>query len=162
SVAPDATPVQSHPVRVRAVGGETNLEKEVRLTIEPCWYRFEKTWRKAEDARLEEHDTNRVYYSRIEVTRDGLDSPVRFVLVPQTTLGGPPTFYMMEDKVWVGLFRKFATPPRKLKNTGWESLAVNKKDPDTPVMGVVAADAEQCARWLGGELPTTREWDKAL
>jgi formylglycine-generating enzyme required for sulfatase activity len=29
-------------------------------------------------------------------------------------------------------------------------------------MGVVAADAEQFARWLGGELPTTRQWDKAI
>src|SRR5262249_22634123 len=68
---------------------------------------------------------------------------------------------IMEDKVWVDLFRAFASrskPP--LKNMAWKDLAINKEG-DNPVMGVVAVDAYQFARWLGGELPTARQWDKA-
>lgn len=162
-VAPDAVPVSDHPVRIQAEADGATEEKSLRLTIEPCWYRFEKNWHKAPDGQLEEHDNNRVYYSRIEVQREGLPVPVRFVLVPQTNAGDPRTFYIMEDKVWLDLFKAFAVKPAApLKSMAWKDPPINQEG-DCPVMGVAAAaDAQQFARWLGGELPTTREWDKAL
>jgi hypothetical protein len=110
----------------------------------------------------------RRYYDRIvKVLGDGTSVP--FVLVRKGRGSDPDTFYIMEDKVWVGLFRKFADEnPGRVSNSQWRdegALADQKptKDgrPRNPVMNVTVIDAWTCARWLGGNLPTVKQWNKA-
>ena len=159
-VGPDAAPAAGQAVTVTAAAGDLRQEAELRLTLEPLWYKLPAGWRAAPGATLVTNQ-NKAYYDKIDVGPK--DLPIRFLLVPYLKDGDPPTFYIMEDKVWVGAFRNFAGPARMLKNREWEELLVNRNtNLDNPVMGVVAADAEQFARWLGGELPTTRQWDRAF
>ena len=94
----------------------------------------------------------RAYYDKIDVMRGGI--PVRFLLIPKARKDDPDTFYIMEDKVWVGLYRLFAEQGKEapLLNPDWNKLTakVNKKDvamnsqADDPVMGVPAPDAALC------------------
>jgi len=159
-VGPDAAPAASQVVTVQASAGDLQQEGELRLTLEPLWYKLPADWRPAPGAVLTAL-RNKAYYDKIDV--GPRDVPARFLLVPYQKDGDPPTFYIMEDKVWVALFRKFAGPGRAMKNREWEEeVLVNRTNKEFPVMGVVAADAEQFARWLGGELPTTRQWDRAF
>jgi formylglycine-generating enzyme required for sulfatase activity len=73
-------------------------------------------------------------------------------------------FYIMENKVSTGLFRKFADErPDQVQNSDWQKEAT-ANDPDLPVMGVVAEDADRFAQWFGGanaRLPTREQWNKA-
>jgi serine/threonine protein kinase len=111
------------------------------------------------------------YYTRINrVLADGMRVP--FVFVGRDEPGQPGAadigaFYIMEDKVTYDLFTRFddfvkdqvarehANP---LKDRHWERLPWKGKH---PVLEVVADDAARCAQWLGGNLPSRREWDKA-
>jgi hypothetical protein len=110
------------------------------------------------------------YYKKI-VTFPGKERKERvvFVLIDQERDTDPATFYMMENKVWVGLFRQFAAEVKARKiisSDKWEKglkvgkLLLNEND-RMPIMGVVALDAHRFAQWLGGHLPTVRQWDKA-
>ena len=103
---------------------------------------------------------NRAYYDRIVLVRDGVEVP--FVLVRRLGNDDPPTIYIMEDKVWIALYRQFTRQPAaKLRDPQWVEQPDNKTDADCPAMLRSVADAEQFARWLGGELPTAKQWDKA-
>jgi serine/threonine protein kinase len=115
-------------------------------------------YRKAADA-IVFTDGGKRFYNRIERTLPG-GQRVEFVLIPQN--GTPPeTFYILPDKVSVDLFRAFAATTVKFRNTGWERLPSNNKDGKYPVMGVSVLDASEFAKWLGGNLPTPSEWNKA-
>src|SRR5262249_48101657 len=71
------------------------------------------------------------------------------------------TFYIMQDKVSVGLFRQFAREhPDRVKSSAWEELAKRRAD-QQPVLGAAALDAQRFAAWLGGDLPTQKQWQKA-
>jgi serine/threonine protein kinase len=79
---------------------------------------------------------------------------VRFRLI----LGGEgpnavDPFYVMESKVWNGLYRAAGmTPPA-------ESDA---NDPDAPVTGITVEEAARFAeKAVGGQLPSPRQWDHA-
>jgi serine/threonine protein kinase len=93
-----------------------------------------------------------------------LDSPyqakVEFVLIPPVG-NEPAPYYMMADKVSVGLFKKYAENATNLLDSSWNSLPSNKRDDNNPVMGVTAYDAHFFAKSLGGKLPTFRQWDNA-
>jgi hypothetical protein len=116
-------------------------------------------WGKAANAQVVNDSSNRTFYDRIDVQRDGL--AVRFVLVPRTGVTDVPTFYIMEDKVSAGLFHKFAAAePRAVSDPQWFELASNQ-EANNPVLGVVAEDAHRYALWLGGLLPTIQQWEKA-
>ena len=73
-------------------------------------------------------------------------------------------FYIMQDKVWAGLFRRFAeVKPTPVKNDEWSKFKTNDK-PRNPVLGVAVEDAQRFAQWLGGSranLPTRDQWDRA-
>jgi serine/threonine protein kinase len=101
---------------------------------------------------------------------------VVFRLVPKENPDDIDTFYIMRDKVSVGLFRKFAedqeyfrTHPKAVRPGGlWKKplpLPKNSAPPprdDVPVFNVTWAEANSFAHWLGGELPVARrQWDRA-
>ncbi|MCS6853058.1 MAG: bifunctional serine/threonine-protein kinase/formylglycine-generating enzyme family protein [Gemmataceae bacterium] len=106
------------------------------------------------------------YYKQIEITKAGI--PIRFCLIPQEFDGDPPTFYMMETKVWNELFAKFAQErPAEVRNHLWKRGGVRNEadigieNGRLPVLRVSVEDAYRFARWLGGNLPTAQQWDKA-
>lgn len=99
------------------------------------------------------------YYARIARSLPGDTTPVDFVLVPEMDKNDPKTFYIMEDKVWVGLFRKFADAnPTAITRPKWNREAADR----LPALGVAVLDAFRFASdGLGGNLPTVEQWDKA-
>ena len=104
-------------------------------------------------------------------TPDGshtFDPPIVFVLVSKIEEHeiGPPTFYMMEDKVSNRLFRQFAQA-RPEQIAGIEGMgthvslhALEGRDDDLPVFRVRVHEAYHFAEWLGGNLPTKEQWKK--
>jgi formylglycine-generating enzyme required for sulfatase activity len=113
-----------------------------------------------------EEDSKEVrYYRKIKFIRDGADIP--FVLVWQKPGAEPregapklPTFYIMENKVSLGQFRRFAEKnPKLIKERKWE----RKGGADgLPVMEVTVSEAYTFAReWMKGNLPTKQQWDWA-
>jgi formylglycine-generating enzyme required for sulfatase activity len=160
--APDAV-AGTYQVSVHAAAADRRQEvtTTLQVTIQPCAYILPNSWQRAAEGRLASHG-GKVYYDQIDVVRGG--TPVRFILIPkdQVRRDAPETFYIMRDKVTVGLFRGFAdVNAGLLKDTHWKELPANKKNPQYPVTGVIADDAHQFARWLGGYLPLTSQWDQA-
>ena len=84
---------------------------------------------------------------------------VRFRLIPEDEYSKTRSFYMMETKVWSDLFRVFAeTHPDKL---GEETLWMENPPGMLPVYHVYLQEAYWFARWMGGNLPSAKEWDTA-
>lgn len=101
------------------------------------------------------------FHERIARVVDG--ERVEFVLIRKRPgTDDPPAFYLMENKVWVAFFRKFAAAhPEQIKGKEWEDLDTNRRNERFPIFGVAIEDAHRCALWLGGKLPSRRQWDKA-
>ena len=104
-------------------------------------------------------------YDRI--TRDLANGArVEMVLILHQHDKDPPSFYMMIDKVSNEVFRAFADAhPELLTKSQWEKGGQTKEGGDLgvtevrlPVLRVTVEEAHQCATWLGGDLPTTRQW----
>lgn len=104
------------------------------------------------------------YPDQIVCERHGLSIPFRLVDSRRT---GP--FYMMENKVTNGIFARFAAEnPMAVSGAEWQrgacgpqqDLGVKGRD-DFPVYRVTCVQAERCARWLGGQLPSADQWDEA-
>jgi len=101
--------------------------------------------------------------TKIESTR--LGSQCVFILVPQSRPDEPVSFYVMEQKITNGIFAKFAKE-HPVAGSQWElggqagDKTIGHAD-DLPVLRITAAEARDCAAWLGGRLPTPREWDQA-
>lgn len=106
------------------------------------------------------------YYERIvKDCGDGLEA--EFVCIPKTETqltditSDPETYYIMVDKVSVGLFQKFA------KEAGLSEDWRSKGDPNNlklPVMYVTAKEAYEFAKKMFGDkgnLPKQVQWDKA-
>src|SRR5262249_35156440 len=106
------------------------------------------------------------WYKRVIVTPPG-QVGVKFVLVPWERTGDPPTYYVMEDKVSVEQFARFAdTNEAKLEvplpekaitlkpvdPKSWRKVASNS-NPHNPVMGIFVAQALAYARSVDGTLP---------
>jgi serine/threonine protein kinase len=100
---------------------------------------------------------DRPYYRRLVRHLDQATT-VTFVLVLKSNDGDPETFYIMEDKVSVDLFSRYAKENPKTPPHEWTLDAA----PNLPALHVWVQDAARCAAWLGGKLPTAREWDKAF
>ena len=74
----------------------------------------------------------------------------------------------MENKVSNRLFEQFAAAqPQAVVSSQWEKgPAIDMqdagiRDKDWPVFRVTAREAFDFARWMGGRLPSARQWDKA-
>src|SRR5205085_1783581 len=102
--------------------------------------------------------TGKKFYTRPTRLLPGADKPVEFILIPKTSRNDPPeTYYIMENKVSVGLFRQFAVE----HSLSWKASSQSKDD-QFPALGVSVADAHRFAsELLQGFLPTTDQWDKA-
>jgi formylglycine-generating enzyme required for sulfatase activity len=105
------------------------------------------------------------YYSKIVYKLDdGTEIPL--LLIDNRRASDPPTFYMMENKVSVQQFKEFASvhPP---SDSRWRegALAAGTKqgidNENLPVMNVSVIDSLNFARWMGGKLPSTEQWNKA-
>jgi hypothetical protein len=158
-VAPDA---KGGKVRVQATVGENEQVAMLEVTAGSLAYALPEGWVKGPEAHLEEI-AGKFYYDKIEVVRG--ENRVPFLLMPARKDPALATFYIMEDKVWVGLFEEFAEKSRKtLANQDWKDGKIvpsNDENKRYPVMGVVVDDAYACAVWLGGKLPLPRQWDRA-
>lgn len=107
------------------------------------------------------------YYSKIDFLLPDR-TPVRFILIRKRRVSDPETFYIMEDKVSVGLFKKFAdantaavSDDRWLQGALANGQPTKNGNPRHPVMNVVVEDAWRFAYWLKGDLPSADQWDKA-
>lgn len=123
----------------------------------------------AEGSKLVADRTGRKWPDSIVVTRG--DQSVVFRLIPQKHEGDPPSFYIMENKVWNDLFRA-ATLDRRFQEAldkarkGGQGWMIQEKwrlegGGRLPVTNVTVAEANLFARWLGGKLPTSKQWKKA-
>jgi hypothetical protein len=158
-VPPDAQPGPAQ-ATLQATSETGTQEVRVELNIEPLAYALPAGWKKADGATLKVVD-GRAYYDMIDVVRG--DIPVRFLLIAKAQRDDPDTFYIMEDKVWVALFRAFvngAKPETLDQKAQWKTLPDNA-EPENPVMGVTLLDADHFVEWLGGKLPLPAQWDKA-
>jgi serine/threonine protein kinase/formylglycine-generating enzyme required for sulfatase activity len=100
----------------------------------------------------------RQFYRRIVRKRPDCP-PVAFVVVPQEAASDPPTFYLMENKVWDDLFEHFRRArPEAVQATAWKA---GGQGGWLPAVRITVAEAAALASWLGGKLPTVQQWDKA-
>lgn len=180
-VLPDAPAL---PVKLTVLARANQIEvksPEVDLPIGEPAYVLPKGWKPAPGAGIKADPiTNRIYYDRIEVVRDDISVPFLLILEGEYDTRErnrrDRTFYVMQDKVWLGLFRKFADHEKArgtpLEKNYWElhmlgheggnhPYPINWHD-EHPVMAVAAPDAHRCARWLGGYLPMPTQLDKCV
>ncbi len=165
------TPKEEKPEPVRQVKDEKREPEPPEVDFLPAGVEM------ADGAKIEPVGTKH-YYDKIVKVKNG--KRVTFMLIPHQKETDPSTFYMMEDKVSNELFHAAVKDPEfqeRLK--GFE-----KKDPWTvkrqwnlggvanmedlgdtnerlPVLRITVTEAYCFARWLGGNLPTTYQWDKA-
>lgn len=121
---------------------------------------------------------NHLFFSRIATIIQG--HQVVFLLVRKTNRADPPSFYIMEDKVSNELFNLFANDqegrkrleefrqkqPKLIKGQWRKGAVADGKDlgsgeDQLPAMRMTMLEAYAFARWLGGHLPSARQWDKA-
>jgi hypothetical protein len=94
-----------------------------------------------------------------------------FVLIPKERADDPEPFYIMRDKVTNHAFGQFAAQHPAEAGKDWKQGPASAKDEGLPlgidnfifcpVVRVNVDQAHAFARWLRGELPTTKQWDKA-
>ncbi|MBI1915410.1 MAG: protein kinase [Planctomycetes bacterium] len=149
----------NYSIKVKAACGSRVHEKSFRLTVLPLPPHCVKL-----DEQTDNDWRDKTYYKRIGYEMPG-GTLVEFLLIPKKRPDDPETFYIMKNKVSVGLFRPFATKQGKsLQFKDWDSplngLPPNK---DHPALRVGFVDAYRFAtEWIeGGNLPTAKQWDKA-
>ena len=160
---PDA-PAGRYEVAAVARAGASSSRGTLTIQIDRPAYFLPSGWERAGPG-CQEID-GKIYYDRINLVKDDTRIPFRFI--PRDGDQKIGSFYIMETKVWAGLYRQFAAgigpgmPP--LKNREWEKLPFNKGY--YPILGVTAEDAGRFVEWLTaagskGHLPSERQWDKA-
>jgi hypothetical protein len=158
----------SYTIAFEAFDGRKPHPLSVQLEVEAPIVNCPKGWARAgpgEDQRLvavNGLDGKKIYPKAIErVVRDaaGTEHRVVALLIQQATPRQPVPFYIMRDKVWLGLYRAYAEAERReVPTSKWYG---NRDRDDLPVLGVKGTEAAQFAEWLGGLLPTGDQWDQA-
>ncbi len=156
--------VGTYRIKVKAKAGDDEQQTDWQIHIDPY---LPLHARAMGNSTVFKDVQQRSYYDRIVVTPPA-GRPAEFVLVPQMSSTDPPTFYIMRDKASVDQFREFAAAnPELVSDDSWKKGGrVDGKDslnadPQHPVLRVKVGDALNFARWLGGNLPTVQQWDKA-
>jgi eukaryotic-like serine/threonine-protein kinase len=151
---------------LRAEADRYRAEVSFRLDIEPALIALPSNCVADPGATLKRVG-DRVYPDRIErAFPDGTRVPFRLI-TPKPRTDEPAPFYIMETKVWNGLFAKFAREdPDTVKGSGvWQPIAAGKLpegwNERLPALDMTPEQAHRCAVWLGGKLPTIDQWDKA-
>jgi hypothetical protein len=137
-------------VRVFASSGDLKEQGDFKVTIErPDPFSLPPNFKVAANSEPTPPDfRGRTFPSRIESTLPNIP-PVTFVLIPQRNADDPPSFYLMETKASNKLCTVLMNPH------------VPTGPDDLPALGVFFDDATAVAHKLGGELPTTQQWDRA-
>jgi serine/threonine protein kinase len=155
-VALPDTPPQPFTLTIHTQVGTEGKTSLISGSVGEFAYSLPKLYKKTADAKtiLMNHVC---YYQSIQITKG--KEHVKFVFIPRTHDDDPPPFYIMENKVWVGLFAEFETAdPHGVQHAEWKRLA---KSTDLPALPIALDDAVRCARWLEGALPTDQQWAKA-
>src|SRR5205823_39505 len=100
---------------------------------------------------VEDFQKRRLFKS-IVVDRAGYPA-LRFVLIDQRRDTDPPSFYLTETKVSNTVFAAFVRANPADGEPDWASLPG-----ELPALGMTADRARACAAWLGGVLPSARQW----
>ena len=89
---------------------------------------------------------------------------ISFMLIPQTSVNDPLSFYMMKDKVTAGMFANFEKHhPSKIDLEAAGFRQDSSADARDPVYNVTAIEAMHFASVVcGGSLPTPKQWDIAF
>jgi len=163
------TPPASTSVTVHAAAGEREQEVSFPLEVKPSLvYRPPGPgWEKVAGADVVTDAKSGLFYNKYDLVREG--ARFRFVLIPRRPedTKNIATFYIMDNKVSVAQFRRFAKDAaQKLKGSQWkekDSVGGDYPADSDPVFNVLVDDAYQFARWLSpsGNLPTIDQWDKA-
>jgi hypothetical protein len=157
-VTPDASPSNGR-IAIHAAGGRLRTEAVLEFHV-----LFLPQGFKPVGEEIATDYNSRKFFKRIAKSfPDG--TQVDFVAVPQkqknlrTGKADPATYYIMENKVWFGLYRKFAEEnPGQITGTDWRQKVIDDRQ---PVLGVTVSDAYNFAvKWFNGNLPTTDQWDK--
>jgi hypothetical protein len=143
-------------VEVDAEGDKVRAQARVRVEVLPAKAPGPALWLPADgDDGGKGKDTDikgREFYKEVIVTKQGAPS-VRFILVPQGPNDPLPTYYMMKYKVSNGLFAAWRKEkPPAGAGADWARL---------PAVGMRRDEAAALATWLGGQLPSLQQWDKA-
>ncbi len=152
-------------VTIVAISGSIRRSRPIELRLEPANVWLPDGYEPAASAVLVSVQ-GQPLYDHIECRRHGLAIP--FVLIAKKHSDDPPAFYVMEDKVSVEIFARFAEAQAEmLHSSEWKiggmaaGRDVGTSDPRLPALRVKWIEAWQCALWLGGRLPTAQQWDKA-
>lgn len=173
---PNFKPRQS-PIRLEflATDGRSSWKTSAELIVlPPNVAPLPPDWVAVKGADLVRVD-GKTYPRKIERTVAG-GTRVVALLIDKQHHSDPDPFYIMENKVWEGLFAIFARErPDEVKSYEIEmreekarrkdSKSSKADDPRLPVRYVTAAEAQAFAEWLGGKgrgfLPTPEQWDQA-
>lgn len=162
------TPILAEGAKAKAAGGV------LELVIDPPAVWLPAGFQRAEGAAIL-HVADRNYYTRIAAVVPG-EEPVVFILIRENAPDYPSglrTFYIMRDKVWIGLFER-ADFVSTLSEKPWRTDAAGRPITDLhlPVMNVTFDEAHRFAQWLAephrlpaqrtlGMLPSLRQWNAA-
>jgi serine/threonine protein kinase/formylglycine-generating enzyme required for sulfatase activity len=147
-----------HDLRLRAEKGSSAAEVRVEVTVLFRADGFEPDGTET----VKDDDGVRWYKRMVRILPGGTRVP--FVAIPRGKMNPKyrekpePTFYMMQDKLSLGLFRKFAREkPGEVTDGTWDKGA----DDRHPVFNVKVDDAYRLAAWQGGKLPSRVQWNTA-
>ena len=152
---PDAT-TGSGTIHIHARSGKFTKDAEFMASIESLPPKLPEHYKPAPDAQIRTNIRGQAYYDRLVSELENVP-PVTFVLVWQEGGKELPPFYLMETKVTHALAAALANKAGGIEGQ-WPTDGDNA---ELPAFGMSAAEADQMARVLGGQLPTKEQWDRA-
>jgi serine/threonine protein kinase len=161
-VGHEAKPFTQRLIHVQPIDKKLQGELTFYLTIISLPRGFEPIDRSETD----KDDTGMTWFKRIH-RRLNETIDVDFVLIPKIAKDWTgedsdlPTFYISQFKISREQFGWFAKQnPMKVTKSNWMKNPRGDVD-GMPIFDVTAMEADAFAEWLGAQLPTHNQWDKA-